>query len=366
MAIVISHNSSLELLRAVPPQVRLYPRVGEPLSLEQISTKPRELAGIDLRQFGVSRTPVHVLVSKDALRIKASGFVTHHFGLETMPGGLLLELAPGVYAAGPELCFIQLARTTSLVGAVVLGYELCGEYSHFSEMASGYYERPPLTSVERIGAAIEELSAQGVTFPVKVQMPYNPSTPDWDRQCQVFKQQLEGVLNDGADFIDVILTAGPADNYLSAVRRAGKYCFQLCNWGADYSDPETETDPFYQTEGGYGGRYAYLRTAVEDGIVTGETADTIMAYMAAVEEAKAITTDINARYEAFANAEAMLIENALVIPMGMSVPAYLATRLNYWEGQYASTGFSNKRLKGIHVLDHYVSMSEYEANRDAR
>ena len=58
--------------------------------------------------------------------------------------------------------------------------------------------------------------------------------------------------------------------------------------------------------------------------------------------------------------------NALVIPRGMSVPAYLATRLNYWEGQYASTGFSNKRLKGIHVLDHYVSMAEYEANRDAR
>ncbi len=215
-------------------------------------------------------------------------------------------------------------------------------------------------------AAIQELTAQGVTFPVKVQMPYNPSTPDWDRQCQVFKQQLEGVLNDGADFIDVILTAGPADNYLSAVRRAGKYCFQMCNWGADYSDPETETDPFYQTPGGYGGRYAYLRTAVEDGIVTGETADAIMAYMEAVEQAKAITTDINARYEAFANAEAMLIQNALVIPMGMSVPAYLATRLNYWEGQYASTGFSNKRLKGIHVLDHYVSMSEYEANRDAR
>ena len=23
-------------------------------------------------------------------------------------------------------------------------------------------------------------------------------------------------------------------------------------------------------------------------------------------------------------------------------------------------------LKGIHVLDHYISMSEYEANRDAR
>ena len=239
-------------------------------------------------------------------------------------------------------------------------YTQCGALAEITE----FFNED--TAKQYRDAAIQELTAQGVTFPVKVQMPYNPSTPDWDRQCQVFKQQLEGVLNDGADFIDVILTAGPADNYLSAVRRAGKYCFQMCNWGADYSDPETETDPFYQTPGGYGGRYAYLRTAVEDGIVTGETADAIMAYMEAVEQAKAITTDINARYEAFANAEAMLIQNALVIPMGMSVPAYLATRLNYWEGQYASTGFSNKRLKGIHVLDHYVSMSEYEANRDAR
>ena len=76
--------------------------------------------------------------------------------------------------------------------------------------------------------------------------------------------------------------------------------------------------------------------------------------------------DIEARYKAFADAEALLINNALVIPRGMSVPAYLATRLNYWEGQYASIGFSNKRLKGIHVLDHYISMDEYEANRDAR
>ena len=102
------------------------------------------------------------------------------------------------------------------------------------------------------------------------------------------------------------------------------------------------------------------------GVITGDTADAIMKYMTSIEAAKQITDDIGARYKAFADAEALLINNALVIPRGMSVPAYLATRLNYWEGQYASTGFSNKRLKGIHVLGHYISMEEYEANRDAR
>ena len=218
----------------------------------------------------------------------------------------------------------------------------------------------------KTGLAIPELTAAGVTFPIKVQMPYNPSSTDWDKQCQVFKQQLEGVLNDGFDFIDIIITAGPSDSFLSSVRRNGKFAFLQCNWGADYSDPQTETDPFYQAEGARGSRYAFLRTGVEDGFITGDTADAIMNYMKAIEAAVEITDDINARYDAFANAEASLINNALVVPMGMSIPAYIATRLNYWEGQYASTGFSNKRLKGIHVLDHYISMSEYEANRDAR
>ena len=50
----------------------------------------------------------------------------------------------------------------------------------------------------------------------------------------------------------------------------------------------------------------------------------------------------------------------------MPVPPYIATRLNLWEGQYAPTGFSSNRLKGIHILDHYVSMDEYNHNRDAR
>ena len=239
-------------------------------------------------------------------------------------------------------------------------YTKCGDLADITE----FFDEAK--AKEFRDAAVEELTAQGVTFPIKVQLPYNPSSTDWDKQCQVFKQQLEGVLNDGFDFIDVVITEGPADSFLSAVRRNGKFELLLCNWGADYSDPETETDPFYQAEGSRGMRYAYLRTGVEDGFITGDTADAIMKYMTSIEAAKQITDDIGARYKAFADAEALLINNALVIPRGMSVPAYLATRLNYWEGQYASTGFSNKRLKGIHVLDHYISMEEYEANRDAR
>ena len=158
MAVLISHNSALELLRAVPPQVRLYPRVDEPLVTAGVSTRSSDLRQLGLTDFGLRRSPVHVLVSKGMRTVNLPNVQTHRFGLEVIPGGLLLELAPDVYVAGPELCFIQMARETSLVGAVVLGYELCGRYSHFSEFVSGYYERPPLTTVKKIEAAIDMLS----------------------------------------------------------------------------------------------------------------------------------------------------------------------------------------------------------------
>ena len=239
-------------------------------------------------------------------------------------------------------------------------YTECGALAkvtdHFNEATAKQYR----------DAAVQELTAAGATFPIKVQYPYNPAVVDWDKQCQVFKQQIEGVLNDGFDFVDIIITQGPSDNFLNAVRRAGAYEFMSYYWGADYSDPETEVYPFYQEPGDRGTCYAFLRTGVEDGIITGETADYVMTYMDMVEKAKAITADLDARYAAFADAEAYLIENALVIPLSLPVPPYIATRLNLWEGQYAPTGFSSNRLKGIHILDHYVSMDEYNHNRDAR
>ena len=239
-------------------------------------------------------------------------------------------------------------------------YTECGALAkvtdHFNEATAKQYR----------DAAVQELTTAGATFPIKVQYPYNPAVVDWDKQCQVFKQQVEGVLNDGFDFVEIIITQGPSDNFLNAVRRAGAYEFMSYYWGADYSDPETEVYPFYQEAGDRGTCYAFLRTGVEDGIITGETAGYVMTYMDMVEKAKVITADLDARYAAFADAEAYLIENALVIPLSLPVPPYIATRLNLWEGQYAPTGFSSNRLKGIHILDHYVSMDEYNHNRDAR
>jgi oligopeptide transport system substrate-binding protein len=209
-------------------------------------------------------------------------------------------------------------------------------------------------------AAKTALEAAGATFPVKTLVSYNPNDKTWEAECGLLEQQLEEVL--GKDFIDVVVVAGPSTNFLSTVRRAGKYGLMKCNWGADYQDPETWSDPFYQTSLDDGYSYGFMYQAVADNTASAET---IKEYFSLVKAAREIKTDINARYEAFAKAEAYLINNALVIPYGASASSYVATKLNTFEGQFASFGISSLRYKGQKVYDHFITMKEFVENQNA-
>lgn len=204
-------------------------------------------------------------------------------------------------------------------------------------------------AIEYRDAAKAELTAEGATFPVKVLMPYNPSTTNWDKECQVVEQQIEGLL--GSDFIDIIVQAGPETGFLSAVRRGGDYALMKCNWGADYADPKTWTEPFV-ADNSYG-----FWDLSEDP----ETQALFAEYSAKVDEAKAIYDDDAARYTAFAEAEAMIIEHAIAIPFSVSAgDGYIISDLNPMEGEYAPYGVALQRYKYQHLSDTSMSMEEFE------
>ncbi len=195
-------------------------------------------------------------------------------------------------------------------------------------------------------AAVEELTAAGATFPVKILMSYNPNTTGWAEECVVVEQQLEGLL--GTDYIDIIVEAGPSSGFLSAVRRAGQYALLKCNWGPDYADPNTYTDPFYD------GSYNWPELATEYNDENGRS-----EYYNLVDAARAITDDLTARYEAYTVAEAWLINKAMIIPFGYGNGGYTASRLNPFESQFAPFGISNERYKGQTLLDAPMSTDEY-------
>ncbi|MEG2137732.1 MAG: ABC transporter substrate-binding protein, partial [Oscillospiraceae bacterium] len=221
-------------------------------------------------------------------------------------------------------------------------------------------------AVEYKDKAVAELTALGATFPVKVLMPYNPSTSNWDKDCQVVEQQLEKLL--GADYIDIIVEAGPANGFLGEVRRGGKFALMKCNWGADYADPQTWTDPFNAGGTLKNSSYNFMYT-VEDAVMAGtaatsKTADTqkiVSDYAALLKTAKGITNDEAARYTAFAEAEAQLLNHAMVIPYSVSSDGYVATRTNVFEAQYAPYGLALQRFKYQHVFENPMSMTEFDA-----
>ena len=205
-------------------------------------------------------------------------------------------------------------------------------------------------AVEYRDAAKAELTAAGATFPIKVLMPYNPSVSNWDKECQVIEQQLEGVL--GSDFIDIIVEAGPESSFLSAVRRSGNYALLKCNWGADYADPQTWSEPFTE-----GNSYNFWDLSEDP------TTQALFAeYEAQVEKAAAIYDDDEARYTAFAEAEAMLIEHAVVVPYSISIGnGYAICDLNPLEGEYAPYGVALQRYKYQKLYDTSMSMDEFQA-----
>lgn len=196
--------------------------------------------------------------------------------------------------------------------------------------------------------AIAELTAAGATFPVKMLMCYNPSTSNWANECQVVEQTIENIL--GTDYVDIIIQAGPDTGFLGAIRRTGNYAFMKCNWGADYADPETWTDPFSDSSS-----YSFIYKS-EDPATQALYAE----YQQLVEDAKAITDDMDARYEAFAKAEAFLLDHAFAIPFSISSRSYQMCNLDVFEGQYASFGLAGQRYKDQHIYDHSMSLEEFQ------
>lgn len=197
-------------------------------------------------------------------------------------------------------------------------------------------------------AAIAELTAAGATFPVKVLTLYNPTSSSWANESQIVEQNLEKVL--GTDYIDIIVQAGPDTGFLNE-RRAGNYAMLKCNWGADYADPETWTDPFVE-----GSKYNFIFKAQG-----AETQALFAEYTELVNAAKAITNDMDARFEAFAKAEALLLEHAFALPIHTSSRSYQMSNLNVFEGQYAPFGNATLRYKDQYLYESSMSLEEWQA-----
>lgn len=217
----------------------------------------------------------------------------------------------------------------------------------------------PELAVQFRDAAKAELEAAGCKFPIKVPINYNTNSTTWANCTVVLEQQLEELL--GADFIDIIVVPYSGSDFLNETRRNGNYALQELNWGADFMDPETWADPFERKNNYNFFCHETDTYRVFQDTKTEETNALIDQYYELVDAAREETSDMNARYEAFAAAESFYIDHAIVVPGFISGGSYQATKLNGFEGQYAMMGQSSSRYKGQHVYKTAMSQDMFDA-----
>ena len=261
-----------------------------------------------------------------------------YYGLDRVKSKMVME------PDNPESIIFNTVTPPEFVSIDGVDYTEMGALADITALETDTFNEE--TALEYMNVAVEELKAAGATFPVKMLMPYNPSSSAWAEECVVMEQQLESLF--GTDVIDIIVEAGPSSGFLKEVRRSGKYAFMKCNWGPDYADPNTYTDPFYE------GTYNWPELATEYLDENG-----VSEYYKLVDAAREITDDLTARYEAYATAEAFLIDNALIVPYGYDNGGYTASRLNPFESQFAPFGISNERFKGQALMTEPMNTDMY-------
>lgn len=244
----------------------------------------------------------------------------------------------------PEILLQKTITPATFVSADGKDYTDLAPFEHIS--TNDLYNKEQAQSYrDKARAALEN---EGVTFPVKVLLPYNPALINWDEECELAEQQLESTL--GTDYIDVIVERGPDTGFLSAVRRSGNYAFLLCNYGADFADPATYAEPFAA-----GNTYSFWDRSEDS-----EIKKLYEEYSELVDKANKTYDDTKKRYELFAEAEALLIDHAIVCPCRVSNgDGYVADRLSQFDGQFAPFGLARSRYKGMVIHENSMSMDEF-------
>ena len=164
----------------------------------------------------------------------------------------------------------------------------------------------------KFAEAKKELEAQGVTFPIHLDVPVDQTNKNAVSGMNSVKQTLETVLGSDNIVIDVQqLSTDDFGNvaFLAPNPAARDYDLNFDGWVGDYQDPSTYLDPFNAEDGFY--LKIFGLDAKEDQELIKSLGLDI--YTKLLKEADAENQDVAKRYEKYAEAQAWMIDNSLVM-----------------------------------------------------
>ena len=225
----------------------------------------------------------------------------------------------------------------------------------------------PTKAKEEFAKAKADLQAQGVEFPIHLDLPTSSTFTEGIKQAQSFKQSVESTL--GAENIVIDLNMVSEDDLQRVTyfaENASQQDWDLNNnlgWGPDYTDPSSYIDITSGKSGENANSYFGFDAGTDNAAAKAAGFD---EYDQLIEDAQKENTDVNKRYEKYAAAQAWLTDSALLIPIHSDGASPVVRKTVPYSAAFAWTGHKGQTFnyKYLEVQDKVVAAKDYDKARE--
>lgn len=233
---------------------------------------------------------------------------------------------------------------------------------NLADSQDGLYN--PEKAKAKFAQAKEALQAEGVQFPIHLDVPVNQSNKIFVNQVQSLKQSIESAL--GKDNVVLDLHQLSTDDFYNITYSASNAAAEDWDlsvgvaWEPDYLDPSTYLDVLKTTNS----ENTKSFMGYDDPNSQAVEKVGLKEYDQLVDDASKETTDLKARYEKYAKAQAWLTDSALYIPTTTyNGAAAVISRIKPFSGAYAQAGDkgSTYYFKYLKSQDDIVTKKQYDS-----
>ena len=257
--------------------------------------------------------------------------------------------------------FVQVGDKTfgEVVASKLVNYGTEWSGINLADAQDAYFNKEKAQA--KFAEAKKDLASQGVTFPIHLDVAVDQTNKNAVTGMNSVKQTLESVL--GADNLVIDVQQLSTDEYnnvafLAPTPNARDYDLSFDGWVADYQDPSTYLNPFNAEDGFYLKIFG-LDAKEDKAKIASLGLDT---YTKMLKDADSENKDVAKRYEKYAEAQAWMIDNSLIMSAMSGGGTASVTKVTPFTRGYSLVGIKGDgyNYKYMKLQKDTVTIKQYE------
>lgn len=257
--------------------------------------------------------------------------------------------------------FVQVGDKTfgEVVASKLVNYGTEWSGINLADAQDAYFNKEKAQA--KFAEAKKELASQGVTFPIHLDVAVDQTSKNAVTGMNSVKQTLESIL--GADNIVIDVQQLSTDDFnnvafLAPTPADRDYDLNFDGWVGDYQDPSTYLNPFNAEDGFYLKIFG-LDAQEDKAKIASLGLDT---YTKMLKDADSENKDVAKRYEKYAEAQAWMIDNSLIMSAMSSGGTASVTKVTPFTRGYSLVGIKGdgNNYKYMKLQKDTVTTKQYE------